>query len=584
MTSGLPAPADVRVRRRERELNRESEEQKEPENPYRITGNGVRKFIFSFVVLYAVLAVSLFSVFALQDQVPTFAVTVLEKEIEPGEEAAFTVTVKNPCILEKEISLVLEKDIPSGWIASFCSESQCFYDECACSIGGREDKEFTVHVITDTVDQTGKVQLVLYYQGEIQEISNFTVKTTVKSQFTAQLLENVPDDQGVAFRIRVTNTGNVPDAYNVFVPSGVAAEVNDDALELEPGQEEVISIYIGGTQSINTSVVITSNSGLSETLYLICERNIQYDFEMYSAKEFYMDQSETEVTFDIVNMGDTTDTYTMHATCLSPGWEIQCYPDRITIDSKKSERLKVWIKRGEGKNASIIITAASESGLSKNIKINVYVQKTQGRTVLAEYFTGSWCYVCAYGERALRQLASELEDLIVLVYHIRDDLEPPSAQKRITGVYGFSDAVSTLVINGTKHVYYTSGGEGTIYFRYKNIIEELLATPIKAEIYVSGHTMGRTASITAEIHSYITGMYDVYFVLFKNDFEYRGEVKQYIVRDVADPYRVSLSEGEVMVSCEFTLPEGESFEGYGVVVIIQSPKTLEVIQANSYML
>ncbi len=584
MTSGLPAPADVRVRRRERESYREIEEQKEPENPYRITGDGVKKFVFSFIVLYAVLAVSLFSVFALQDQVPTFAVTVLEKEIEPGEEAAFSVSVQNPCILEKEISLVLEKDIPPGWIASFCSESQCFYDESTCKIGSREEKEFTVHIITDTVDQSGKVKLVMYYQGKIEEISNFTVKTTVKFQFTAQLLENAPDDQGVAFRIRVTNTGNVKDAYTVFVPSQVAAEVNEDALELEPGNDRVITIYIEGNQSINTAVVITSDSGLSETLYLICERNIQYDFEMYSAKDFYMDQSETEVTFDIVNMGDTTDTYTLHATCLSPGWEVQCYPDQIPIDPKKSERLKVWIKRGEGKNASIIITATSESGLSKNIKVNVYVQKTQGRTVLAEYFTGSWCYVCAYGERALRQLASELKDLIVLVYHIRDDLEPPSAQKRITGVYGFSDAVSTLVINGTKHVYYTSGGEGTIYFRYKNIIEELLATPIKAEIYVSGHTMGRTASITAEIHSYITGMYDVYFVLFKNDFEYRGEVKQYIVRDVADPYRVSLSEGEVMVSCEFTLPEGESFEGYGVVVIIQSPKTLEVIQANSYML
>ena len=192
--------------------------------------------------------------------------------------------------------------------------------------------------------------------------------------------------------------------------------------------------------------------------------------------------------------------------------------------------------------------------------------------------------MCSYGERALRQLATEVDSLIVLVYHIKDDLEPPTAQKRISGLYGFADAVSTLVINGNKHVYYTSGGEGTIYFRYKKIIEEMLSAPIKAEINISGHTITNTAYITAEIHSFVTGTVDVWIVLFKNDFEYRGEVKQYIVRDVADPRRITLSDGEVMVSCEFTLPEGESFEGYGVVVIIQDPETLEVIQANSYML
>jgi len=594
MTSGLPAPSRVAVRRREereREQNRrhkptELSENAEPDSdtPYKITSASVRKFVLSFLVLYAVVAVSLFSVFALQDQTPVFDTAASESEIEPGEEATFAVTVNNPSILGKEIELVLEKDIPPGWIASFCSESQCFYEGCTDRVVPREERTYTVHVITDTVNQEGSVRLLLYCDGKPHNISQFTVKTTIKAQFTAQLLENTPDDEGVSFRIKIANTGNVPDSYQMFVPSGVTAQVSEDNCELGPGEDRDITVYIQGNNSINTSVMITSQSGLSETLYLICEREIHYDFHMYSPKEFYMDQTESEVTFDIVNLGDLGDTYTVHATCLSPEWEVQCFPTTVPVDSKKSERVSVWVKRGEGKNASIIITATSQTGLSKNIKISVYVQKTQGKTVLAEYFTGTWCYVCSYGERALRQLATEVDNLIVLVYHIKDDLEPPTSQKRVSGLYGFADAVSTLVINGNKHVYYTSGGEGTIYFRYKKIIEEMLSAPIKAEINISGHTITNTAYITAEIHSFVTSTVDVWIVLFKNDFEYRGEVKQYIVRDVADPRRITLSDGEVMVSCEFTLSEGESFEGYGVVVIIQNPETLEVIQANSYML
>jgi hypothetical protein len=168
---------------------------------------------------------------------------------------------------------------------------------------------------------------------------------------------------------------------------------------------------------------------------------------------------------------------------------------------------------------------------------------------------------------------------------LKDDIETPGSQKRTYGVYGFTDTVSTLIINGTKHVYYSSGGEGAIYFRYKKIIEELLSEPLKAEIYVSGRTLGNIAYVTAEIHSYGSGTYDVYFVLFKNNFDYRGgNTKQYIVRDVADPQNLYLTEGgETTVSCEFVLPAGDA-EGYGIVVIIQDPETLEVLQANSYML
>lgn len=584
--SGLPVPADIRVRRRESELELESDEldEQDSSNPYRITGDGVRKFLLSFFLLYAVLAISLFSVFALQDQAPTLAKGALEKEVTPGEEVNFAITVKNPSILEKEFSFVLEKDIPPGWIASFCNEEQCFYDGCTERIKSLQEQPYTVNIITDTVDHMGTVRLLLYFEGKIQEIVNFTVETTKEAQFTTQLLEDTPDQQGAAFTVQVVNTGNVPDTYTVAVPPGVKATVSEPVFTCEPGQQKEITVYIEEKNSINTSAIVKSESGLSETLYLICEKTINYDFELYSAREYYIDEPETEITFDIINRGDTPDVYRVHATCLSEGWEVQCYPDIVTVDSKKSERVKVLIKRGEGKSTSVIVTATSESELSKNIKINVYVQETQGKTVLAEYFTGTWCYVCSYGERALRQLAEEFENLIVLVYHLKDELETPGSQKRTAGVYGFTDNVSTLVVNGTKHAYYSTGGEGTIYFKYKNIIEALLSESLKAEMYISSHTVQSTAYVTAEIHPYVSGTYDVYFVLFKNDFEHRGEIKQYIVRDVQGPQRVLLSGEEIMVSCEFILPKGEPYQGYGVVVIIQNPQTLEVIQANSYML
>jgi len=584
MASSLPASAATRTRRRSEPEETESESDTDT-NPYRITGIVVRKFVLSFLVLYIVLAVSIFSVLALQDQSPVLIKDSLEKEIEPGKEVNFSISVKNPSILEKECTLTLEKELPSGWMASLCDESQCFYESCTITLEPLQKRQFTVNMISGTGGQSGTAQLLMHFEGTQKEAATFTVRTRRKAHFTAELLENNPDLKGVSFTVRVANTGNVPDQYTVFVPSGVTARVSEDTMTLQPGESKDIIVYIEQKESINTSLVVKSDTGLSETLYLICERTFSYDFELYSAREYYLDQKEAEISFDIINMGNVSDTYSVDAVCLSSGWEAHVYPETIVVGSKRSERMTVYVKRGEGRSTSVIITATSESRLSKNIKMSIYVQETQGKTVLAEYFTGTWCYVCSYGERALRQLAEDYENLVVLVYHLKDDIETPGSQKRTQTVYGFTDTVSTLVVNGTKHVYYTSGGEGTIYFRYKKIIEELLAEIVKAEMYISAHTQGDTAYVAAEIHPYVSGAYNVYFVLYKNDFAYRGETKQYIVRDVADPQRIYLTEGgEIMVSCEFTLPKGESFQGYGVVVIIQHPETLEVIQASSYML
>lgn len=586
MATSLPAHARTRTRIRRRSEQEETEIDTDTDsNPYAITGVAVKRFVIAFIILYAVLAVSIFSVFALQDQSPVFVTGISEKEIEPGEEVEFSVLVKNPSLLEKECTLTLEKELPPGWVASFCDESQCFFEGCTVVMGPFEKKQITVHIISDTMGQAGTVQLLLHFEESLKETAAFAVKTRRKPQFAAVLLESNPDPKGVSFSIQVENTGNVPDQYVLFVPSGVKAQVSEDAVLLQPGEKKEITVYIEKKESINTSLMVTSDSGSSETLYLICERTAHYDFELYSAREYYLDQSETDISFDIINVGDSADVYRVNATCLSDGWEVHCYPDTVVVDAKRSERMKVNIKRGEGRSTSVIITATSESGLSKNIKVSLYVQETQGKTVLAEYFTGTWCYVCSYGERALRQLAEDYENLIVLVYHLKDEVETPGSQKRSRDVYGFTDTVSTLVVNGVKHVYYTSGGEGTIYFKYKKIVEELLLEPMKAEIYISGHTVKDTAYMTAEVHPYVSGDYNVYFVLFKNDFVLRGETKQYIVRDVADTQRIHLTQGgESMVSCEFILPAGESFQGYGVAVIIQDPETLEIIQANSYML
>ncbi len=579
MACSLPVTPGTRRGRKS-----EEEELQREEPSYRVTAEAVKRFVLCFFVLYGVMALSVFSVFAVNEKNLDLVTETSTVEVGAGEEATFTVSVENPSILGKEFTLVLEKEIPNGWTASFCDESQCFYDTCTESVGSLQGKPYKVNVITDSLSQTGTVSLRLYREGMLCATSQFTIRTRDYTDFQAILKETERDSASVSFTIAITNAGNVPDVYTVFVSPGVTAQVSEDRIELGPGEEKEIKIFIEEKGSINTSLMIRSSSGKSETLYLICEQNFHYDFELYSPKEAYIDSPEKEVTFDIVNTGDAPDSYSVSATCLSPGWEVFCTPDKVSLPSNKSERVKIIVKRGEGKNTSIIVTATSESGLSKNIKMAVYTQETRGKTVLAEYFTGTWCYVCSYGERAIRQLAEEYRSVIVLVYHLKDDIETPSSQKRSKDVYGFTDSVSTLVVNGTKHVYYTSGGEGTIYFRYKKIIEELMPGTAKAEIYVSGHVTGNTAYIAAEIRPHVVGSCDVYFVLFKNNFAYRGDIKQYIVRDVADPQRITLAGDEIMVSCVFTLPNGESFKDYGVVVILQNPETLEVLQATSYML
>ncbi|MBU7013958.1 MAG: hypothetical protein HXS52_05130 [Theionarchaea archaeon] len=586
MASSLPVTAERRVRRRPQEVDESEERKSESESepcPYRITGKAWTRFALSFVVLYAVLAASIFSVFAFQDQSPALIQGVGEREVTPGGEASFTIQVKNPSILKKDITLNLEKDLPSGWMASFCDETQCFFESCSVTLDSLGEKSYFVHVITDETGQAGTVSVEMVHQGEIQKDITFTVTTTKQADFTLELTSSERELSEVAFDVLIVNTGNVEDSFTVSLPPGVAARVSEDAVTLKPGEKKELTVYIEGSSAVNTSLIVTSREGVSRTLYLINEQALTYDFEMYAAKDFYIEEEEATISFDIINTGDAPDTFSVSATCLAPEWEVACTPQALDLEAKKSGRIVLSVKRGKGKSASIIATASSTSGLSKNIKLNIFLQETQGKTVLAEYFTGTWCYVCGYGERALRQLAEEIENLIVLVYHLKDDIETSGSAKRATGLYGFTDTVSTLVVNGTKYAYYSSGGEGAIYFKYKKIIEEMMAEPLKAEIYVSGRTVESVAYITAEIHSYTSGTYDVYFVLFKNNFEYRGEIKQYIVRDVTGPQRVTLL-GEVLVSTEFILPAGEPYEGYGVVVIIQDPRTLEVLQATQYML
>jgi thiol-disulfide isomerase/thioredoxin len=588
MASSLPVTTERRTRRRYQEVDEseewksESEQESEP-CPYKITGKACSRFVLLFIVLYLVLAVSIFSVFAFQDQSPTLIYGVREKEVTPEGEARFTIQVKNPSILKKEVALNLEKDLPSGWMASFCDENQCFFENCSVDLDSFGEKSYSVHVITDETGRTGTVSVEMVSQGDVQDDVTFTVTTTKQADFTVELTSSERELSEVAFDVLIVNKGNVEDSFTVSVPPGVAARVSESTVNLEPGEKKELTVYIEGSSAVNTSLIVTSQEGVSKTLYLINEQALTYNFELYAAKDSYIEDEEADISFDIINTGDAPDTYSVSATCLAPEWEVVCTPQTVDLEAKKSGRVLLSVKRGKGKSASIIATATSTSGLSKNIKMNVFLQETQGKTVLAEYFTGTWCYVCSYGERALRQLAEEVENLIVLVYHLKDDVETPGSAKRATGLYGFTDNVSTLVINGTKYVYYSSGGEGAIYFKYKKIIEEMMAEPLKAEIYVSGRTVENVAYITAKINSYTSGNYDVYFVLFKNNFEYRGEVKQYIVRDVADPQRVMLM-GEVTVSTEFILPAGESYEDYGVVVIIQDPRTLEVLQATQYML
>ena len=542
------------------------------------------RFVLSFVVLYAVLAVSIFSVFAFQDQSPVLTPGLMEKEVAAGGEVQFALNLKNPSILKKEVTLNLEKDLPSGWMASFCDETQCFFESCAVTLDSLGEKSYFVHVITDTTGQTGTISVEMVHQGEIQKDITFTVATTKQADFTIQLTSSEREDSDIAFGVLIVNTGNVEDTFAISLPPGIVAHVSESAVTVGPGEEKEVIVYIESPSSVNTSLIVTSSEGVSRTLYLINEQPLTYNFEIYASKDFYIEEEQADISFDIINTGDASDMYSVSATCLAPEWEVICAPQVIDIEAKKSGRVLISVTRGKGKSASVIATATSTSGLSKNIKLNIFLQETQGKTVLAEYFTGTWCYVCSYGERALRQLAEEIENLIVLVYHLKDDIETEGSARRATGLYGFTDTVSTLVVNGTKYVYYSSGGEGAIYFKYKKIIEEILAEePLKAEIYVSGRTVENVAYITSEIHSYTSGTYDVYFVLFKNNFEYRGEIKQYIVRDVSGPQRVTLL-GEVIVSTEFILPAGESYEGYGVVVIIQNPQTLEVLQATQYML
>ncbi|MGD2248076.1 MAG: hypothetical protein PVF58_06690 [Candidatus Methanofastidiosia archaeon] len=568
----------TRTRRKEKNVSDTEPE----ESAYTITGTAVARFILVFIIVYCVAAVSIFSVFALQDQVPHIVYQNVQHHVEPGEEATFAFIVKNPSILEKKVEITLHKELPEGWVASFCSDTQCFYDTGGFTLHSLQEKRFTANVITDASGKTGKVNVSLIVNGETKDTVEFTVNTSQNAAFNAQVTHTERVQDEVSFTVLLKNSGNVSDVYTMFVPPGVTASVSSDTVELNPGEETEIIIYISQKESVNTSVMVTSQTGVSKTLYLICEQKVHYDFELYSAREFYMDTEKTEISFDIINIGDTADTYTVQTTCLASDWESICSTHTVNLQPNTSERVKIQVNRGTGKSTSIIVTAASQTGLSKNIKLKVYAQETQGKTVLAEYFTGTWCYVCSYGERALRQLAEEIDNLIVLVYHLKDDIETPGSKKRSEGVYGFVDTVSTLVINGSKHVYYSSGGEGAIYFKYKNVIEKMLSEELKAEIYVSGQIIENTAYITAEIRSYCSGDYDVYFVLFKNDFNYKGGVKQYIVRDVSGPESVTLTGNTVVVSGEFVLPDIP--EGYGVVIIIQNPVTLEVIQATSYML
>ncbi|MCY4401587.1 MAG: hypothetical protein OXD54_03345 [Candidatus Poribacteria bacterium] len=250
----------------------------------------------------------------------TYGVTLagvgtLSKTVSTGTRASYTVRVTNTGNDSDTIRLT-----PSGDASAILSPS-------FVSLAAGASRNVTLSVSGVSLISAGeyKVNVTATSQKDSSKTDTITTTTTVQPVYGVTLagVGNITSEtsdarNGVSYTLRVTNTGNTSDTFNLTTSGDTTATLSRTTIPLSAGASSVFSITIPGDSltragTYNVNVTATSENDSSKTAAITTRTTILpvYDITLAGVGALTTETSDASegitYTLNITNNGNTDD-------------------------------------------------------------------------------------------------------------------------------------------------------------------------------------------------------------------------------------------------------------------------------------
>ncbi|MFB3896396.1 MAG: hypothetical protein ACE14V_08855 [bacterium] len=206
---------------------------------------------------------------------------------------------------------------------------------------------------------------------------------------------------------------------------------------------------------------------------------------------------------------------------------------------------------------------------------------TPQRTVLAEYFTATWCVPCTYAEPALSMLFEKYgpTKFVMLEYHVNDEISNSKTESRSLG-YGVP-GFPTVIFDGIVPI---SGVAENMQSYYDKNIQKRLAIVSKVTLTISGVIGEQTGLVKAtitQINPITSSNLKLRWVIAEDNVNVNGKYHRFVVRNILTEDQVKFQGTEpVIVDKTFAVNPVWNYANLRLVVFIQDDKTKEVLQTT----
>ena len=200
------------------------------------------------------------------------------------------------------------------------------------------------------------------------------------------------------------------------------------------------------------------------------------------------------------------------------------------------------------------------------------------RTVIAEQFTATWCGFCPNAAGGLKKLQDEVgkENLVVLAYHVNDEMDSTQTNDRATdyGVSGIPDVHFDAKLRTTG-----AGSVDTAYADYKGHYDTRRGTQSPFQMESGGTISGSTASIEVNVDlvGSFSGNLNLRYVLYEDGVSAGGDTYNWVVREMKYD-TVSSSDFPLSKQKSFTIDSAWTSSNLRAAIFLQEGTNSEIHQ------